>query len=80
MTAPLTPEAEKIAAGLTEAQRNALLFAKGRTAAAGGRLYLSIYLHEGTRKALRARGLCHGLLLTALGTAVREVLQREDRS
>lgn len=71
-------EAEKIAAKLTEAQRNALLAARQAGRVSGGRV-LSEYTPEQTRKALSARGLVRiGLLLTPLGLEVRKVLERQS--
>lgn len=59
-----TPNAEKIARSLTEAQRNALLFPNG-------------YHDPNTVKAIRRKGLMQGAALTETGLAVREILRRE---
>lgn len=60
-------EAEKIAAGLSEAMKDALSY------------YPSKYADPNTIRALRRRGLTSGSLLTELGTAVRAALSEREK-
>lgn len=57
---------ERIAAGLSEAQRNALLY------------YPSKYMDPNTHRALKRRGLVWNMLLTDKGSAVRAHLENGD--
>lgn len=54
-----------IAAGLSEAMRNAVLY------------QMSCYADPNTVRALRRRGLANGIQLTELGLAVRAILESD---
>lgn len=66
-------DAEKIAAGLTEAQRRAVL--KARDELSDGTFWFAMGSARGIPPELKARSVC-GHHLTPLGLAVRAILER----
>lgn len=77
----MTDEAERIAAGLSDTMANALLHGHRRWNKGKGEYFvLSPYTEERTRKALVARGLVRGIVITPLGEAVRRILQNQEPS